>query len=244
MADIGTLLRAARARLGWSREELAFHAGVSWSAIAQIESGRRSDVRLKSLVALAGALGVSVDYLVRGGAPIPPLLEHRLLPYDSDEEFLAATVPFVAEGVERAEAVLVVTTRARIRRLQKACGGDAQRIEFAESSRWYRSPRDALGRYRAFFADHVAQGASWVRVVGEPVWRGRSEHEVQTWTRYESMLNAAFVSSPVTIVCPYDTRAASADLLAAARATHPRIERGNESTASATYLEPEEFLID
>jgi transcriptional regulator with XRE-family HTH domain len=244
MADIGPLLRATRARLGWSREELAFRAGVSWSAIAQIESGRRSDVRLKSLVALAGALGVSVDYLVRGGAPIPPLLEHRLLPYDSEDEFLGATVPFVAEALERAEAILVVTTRARIRRLQKACGDNAQRVEFAESSGWYRSPVDALGRYRTFFADQVAAGASWVRVVGEPVWRGRSEHELQAWTRYESMLNAALASSPVTILCPYDTRAVPADILAAAHTTHPRIERGNESTTSATYLEPEHFLID
>ena len=58
-------LRAARARAGWSRETLAHHSGVSWSAIAQIESGRRRDVRLSSLSALADALGVSVDELFR-----------------------------------------------------------------------------------------------------------------------------------------------------------------------------------
>ena len=54
---IGESLKAARERLGWSREALAYHSGVSWSAIAQIESGRRKDVRLSSLSALAEALG-------------------------------------------------------------------------------------------------------------------------------------------------------------------------------------------
>ena len=55
---LGESLKAARARAGWSREALAYHSGVSWSAIAQIESGRRNDVRLSSLSALAEALGV------------------------------------------------------------------------------------------------------------------------------------------------------------------------------------------
>ena len=35
---IGHSLRAARARAGFTREALAYHSGVSWSAIAQIES--------------------------------------------------------------------------------------------------------------------------------------------------------------------------------------------------------------
>src|SRR5438034_4762369 len=86
---IGHSLRAARARAGWTREALAYHSGVSWSAIAQIESGRRKDVRLSSLSALAEALGVSVDHLIGTTATIaPPMLGHRLLTYGSDDEFL------------------------------------------------------------------------------------------------------------------------------------------------------------
>ena len=101
-------------RVGWSREALAYHSGVSWSAIAQIESGRRRDVRLSSLSALAEALGVSVDYLVGGKATLAPhLFEHRLLTYGSDEEYLEAAIPYVTEGLERAECVLVVTTPAQ-----------------------------------------------------------------------------------------------------------------------------------
>ena len=63
-AGIGARLKAARRRLGWSREELAFRAKLSWPAVAQIESGRREHPRPATLSALADALGVTIDYLV------------------------------------------------------------------------------------------------------------------------------------------------------------------------------------
>ncbi|MCU1676331.1 MAG: sensor protein [Frankiales bacterium] len=62
--SIAEALRQARMRRGWTREDLAHHSGVSYGAIAQIEAGRRTDVRLRSLVALADALDVSVDALL------------------------------------------------------------------------------------------------------------------------------------------------------------------------------------
>jgi DNA-binding Xre family transcriptional regulator len=61
--SIAAALRRMREQRGWTREDLALQSGVSAAAIAQIETGRRSDVRLRSLVALAEALGVSLDEL-------------------------------------------------------------------------------------------------------------------------------------------------------------------------------------
>jgi DNA-binding Xre family transcriptional regulator len=61
--SIAATLRSIRERRGWSREDLALQSGVSAAAIAQLETGRRVDVRLRSLVALADALGVSLDEL-------------------------------------------------------------------------------------------------------------------------------------------------------------------------------------
>jgi transcriptional regulator with XRE-family HTH domain len=67
--DIGPSLRSARERRGWSRETLAHVSGVSVAAIAQIESGRRKDIRLSSLSALATALEMTLDQLATGAAP-------------------------------------------------------------------------------------------------------------------------------------------------------------------------------
>ena len=89
---IGVRVRAARGRLGWSRETLAFHTGLSWAAITQVESGRRTNVWPGTLAALSRALGVSIDYLVAGAPPRPTMLEHSLLPYRSDDQ-LRTTSP-------------------------------------------------------------------------------------------------------------------------------------------------------
>jgi len=103
MADrLATSLKSARERLGWSRETLAHESGLSWAAITQIESGRRREVRASSLLALASALGVTVDYLLGGAASASPgLLNHRLLVYGTDDEYLRSSVPFILEGIAR-----------------------------------------------------------------------------------------------------------------------------------------------
>jgi transcriptional regulator with XRE-family HTH domain len=240
---IGESLKAARARLGWSRETLAHHSGVSWSAIAQIESGRRKDVRLSSLSALAHALGLSVDQLIGTPAMAPRLLEHRVLTYGSDHEYLAGAIPFLAEGIEQSDSLLVVATEARIGLLRDALGDRSAHVSFAVSAGWLLSPSAALNSFRVFVKEKLEGGAPWIRIWGEPIWEGRSDAEVLAWTRFESLLNLAFASSPVTIVCPYDTRSVPEEIVTDAHRTHPEVARGSEATASPLYREAEDFLL-
>jgi transcriptional regulator with XRE-family HTH domain len=217
---------------------------VSWSAIAQIESGRRKDVRLSSLSALASALGVSIDYLVGSAAALSShLFEHRLLVYGSDEEYVEGTVPFIAEGLDQGHPVLVVAQPAEIALVRDALGDRADDIEFAEAAEWYRSLAGALNGYRAFVKEKLEAGAAWIRVVGDPVWAGRSEAETAAWFRYESLVNLAFAAAPATIVCTYDTSAFSEEVIAVARVTHP-MAHGGVFDESITYRETEDFLLE
>jgi transcriptional regulator with XRE-family HTH domain len=243
VSRIGESLKAARTRLGWSRETLAHHSGVSWSAIAQIESGRRKDVRLSSLSALADALKVSVDYLIGTEAAMSSkLLEHRVLTYSTDEDFLAATVPYIIEGAARSDPVLAVATRSRIGLLRDALGDASDHVEFADAVDWYSSPNAATDRYREFVEQKYKAGAGWIRIAGEPAWGG-SDTEVTTWTRYESLINVSFASSPATILCLYDTRSLPAGIVAHASRTHPEIVHDDHTTASAAYEAPADFLL-
>jgi transcriptional regulator with XRE-family HTH domain len=242
-SPIGSSLRAARERAGWSREALAYHSGLTVAAIAQIESGRRKDVRLTSLLALARALGVSVDHLSGGTTAGSKLLEHRVLLYASDEEYLASTVPFLLGGIVRDDCLLAVTAARQIGLLREALGDDAAHVEFRDSTEWYRTPTGALSSYRAFVDGCVERGARWIRIIGEPVWAGRSEAEVAAWTRYESLLNLSFASSPATIMCPYDTRSVSERIVSDAHHTHPEIAEARDVSKSAGYREPEDFLL-
>jgi transcriptional regulator with XRE-family HTH domain len=241
---IGSRVRAARERHGWSREALAFHAGISWSAISQLEAGRRRNLRPGTLAALAGALGVSVDYLVSGGALSAAMLEHRVLLYESDAEFADAALRFLAEAVERSEAALAVTTEAHCALLREQLGAAGHAVEFADQASWCRTPGGALGRMRAFVAGHLEAGAPWVRILVEPVLTGRSELEIALWVRYESVFNLVFRSSPVTALCAYDAAALDADVVEQVLVTHPHtLGEAGETVATADYLDPVEFVL-
>jgi len=241
-SSFGASLKAARERVGWSREALAYHSGVSWSAIAQIETGRRNDVRLSSLVALAAALDVSVDYLI-GAAPSPDLLEHCLFTYTSEDEFLTNATPHLVAGVEQAHGVLAVTTPAVTVALRDTLVDHRERIEFADWADWYRSPHEALQRYAAFLGEQSNAGALWITVVAEAGWSGQSQAQIAAWTRYESLVNLAFASSPATVVCTYDERLHSPDAIAEAFQTHPEVLHGDVVVTSEAYRTPADFLL-
>jgi transcriptional regulator with XRE-family HTH domain len=240
---IGTRVKGARERLGWNREELAFRAGVSWSAIAQIESHRRTNLRPGTLSSLAGTLGVTIDYLVSGG-PTGTLLDHQALVYASDEEFVAAAGPYLRAGIERSDALLAVTTPKNIRLLRRHLGADAGAVEFADFASRFDAPASAIAGFRGFAGVAIEAGASWVRILAEPIWRGRTAPEVRLWTRLESLLNIAFASWPMTLLCPYDERVAPAKVIRQVTATHPRALTSEGPRAASGYLDPAGFILE
>lgn len=66
----GTRLRLARQARGYSQQQLAGMAGVSRQALSAVESGH-SDPSLRAALALATALGVTVEELFGPGDPAP-----------------------------------------------------------------------------------------------------------------------------------------------------------------------------
>jgi len=66
----GTRLRLARQARGFSQQQLAGMAGVSRQAVSAVESGQ-SDPSLRVALALAQALGMTVDELFGGQAAVP-----------------------------------------------------------------------------------------------------------------------------------------------------------------------------
>src|SRR5712664_1464092 len=65
MAAVGERIKARRAELEWTQDQLAQKAGISKSFLSELENGKRS-VSADNLLDLARALGVSLDYLMIG----------------------------------------------------------------------------------------------------------------------------------------------------------------------------------
>jgi transcriptional regulator with XRE-family HTH domain len=239
---IGSRVRAARARLGWTREALAFHSGISWSAIAQVESGRRTNLRPSTLAALSRTLGVSIDYLVEG-SQAPPMLTHSAFFYHTDDQFRTTMGPFLAEGIERSEAIIAVTTPPNIELLRDHLGQEERGVEFVDSGPFLNTPTATLEAFAAFAESALKRGASWVRVLGEPRWAKRSDTDVRLWTRFESLFNLVFAASPMTVVCPYDERSVAPEILSQARLTHPYTVSEHGTSPSPDYADPRRFTL-
>ncbi|MBG0826649.1 sensor histidine kinase [Planomonospora sp. ID67723] len=169
-----------------------------------------------------------------------PKLVHHALIYGSDESFLAATTGFCLDGLTAGDKVLAVTTPVNTGLLRDSLGRDSGAVEFVTAEDWYDAPGRTLAAYNRYVDEHKVRHRR-IRIIGEPVWHGRTPAEEAEWTRYESVINAAFADSPAWIVCPYDTRVLPERVVADARRTHPNLLAGSAAQISHVYADPAAF---
>ncbi len=65
MSSVGERIKEQRSRLGWTQEKLATAAKISTGFLSDLETGKRN-VSADYLMEIAHALGVSIDYLMKG----------------------------------------------------------------------------------------------------------------------------------------------------------------------------------
>lgn len=166
---------------------------------------------------------------------------HPALFYRGADEYLAGVGAFVRGGVEAGRPVLVAVPGDRLDWLRGSLGSAAGGAEFVDMSVAGRNPGRILAMLQAF-ADSAADGP--VRLVGEPIWPGRSPAETVEATRHEALINTAFAGRDVSVLCPYDVRSLPADTLAAARRTHPSVIEDGLDTASPEFDDPRAVCAD
>jgi anti-sigma regulatory factor (Ser/Thr protein kinase) len=168
-----------------------------------------------------------------------PGLAHRCCVCASDDEYLAAAVPFIEAGLVRDDPVLATVPRANSALLRRALGARAGWIDYTEPVAFGHRPPErlaALDRYWRQNAPRVAGGR--LRVLCEPVWAGRSPREIAAWTYLESHVNVLFGAADVSVLCLYDTRVVPAGIVAECRRTHPELVRGGRVRPSEHYVHP------
>lgn len=162
--------------------------------------------------------------------------DHFALFYAGERDFAARTVPFLREGVERAEPVMVMTSARKCERLAAALDDAAGAVEFRDMSEAGRNPARIIPAWRDFADRHAGQP---MRGLGEPIWAGRSEPELTECQHHESLLNLAFADArDFRLLCPYDVAALPAAVVEGARRTHPSIDERGEVDPSREYVPP------
>ncbi|MEU5993407.1 sensor histidine kinase [Spirillospora sp. NPDC047418] len=167
-----------------------------------------------------------------GVAPRGPFL-HPALFYRDDEEYLAGTVPFVRAGRAAGEPVAVAVPGRRLGLLRDALGATAGEVTWLDMAEAGRNPGRIIPGVLRDFADRHTGGR--VRIIGEPVWPGRTAAEYPACAQHEALINLAFAGRGVSILCPYDESGLDPVALADARATHPTVIDRRGERASAEY---------
>ena len=151
---------------------------------------------------------------------IAQAFRHEALLYSGEAEFLLGTLPFIRQGLERREPVLVVEPAEKIAMLRHELGEDASLVMFADMSEVGQNPARIIPAWRDFVDGH-ADPATALRGIGEPISATRSADELVECQRHESLLNTAFAGGRAwRLLCPYDTGALSDEVIDEARRSH------------------------
>ena len=158
---------------------------------------------------------------------------HRALFHDTDDELVDALVPFVLEGIEADERVVVVVSESIGETLRGRIGPNDE-FDVWNSTEVYTHPIWTLAGYVDTVRASTQDGRR-MRVAGQPVWEGLNALETVEWTCVEAACNVVFAQSPLLMLCLYDTSRLDPSVIAAARRTHPEIRRGAQVTPSPEF---------
>ena len=160
---------------------------------------------------------------------------HEAFLWRSDEEFLAGTVPFVQDGVEAGQPVMVAVVPRRLDLLRDAVGVAAAGVEFVDMEQLGANPARIIPAWREFTEAHTGAGRA-VRGIGEPIWDGRRASELVECQLHEALLNMALeVDTPLWLLCPYDAAALPEAVVAEAHRSHPVVVDGQIHRGSTAY---------
>ena len=166
-------------------------------------------------------------------------LRHDALFFASDEELVAAVVPFLRDGLSAGEPVGIACSD-RASHLLAAEILPSPRIRVFNQQDVYRRPAAATSTWQQFIQDELAAGAPRVRVIGE-VDFGNEPVDCGPWAHYETATNL-LAGNPAWHLCLYDTRRLPPEVLDVGQLTHPHQRVGTTRVPNPRHVDPVEYL--
>jgi anti-sigma regulatory factor (Ser/Thr protein kinase) len=167
-------------------------------------------------------------------------LRHNMYIYDDDGCLAERVVPFLHDGLTSDEAVVAVVDQHAHDVLRETLGNDAEHVVFLDRYAFYSRPETAIASLDRSLRELRLSGADALRAYGEPPPRD-TPAERRAWARYEAVVNAAFAHHPLWVMCGYDARTTSDEILDAAWSTHAGVLTDDWRT-NDRYENPTDFV--
>jgi len=156
---------------------------------------------------------------------------HAVVLYRGLDDLVETVLPFVREGLDLGVPVMAAMPPDRLSAIKEALGADARKVTFADMLEVGANPARIIPMWRRFVEQ---AGGLPARGIGEPVWSGRRDVEIDECARHESLLNLAFEGgSAWRLMCPYGVDDLPARVVDAAMRAHP--ERGTVAAPRVGY---------
>lgn len=160
---------------------------------------------------------------------------HEAYLWHRREDFVSGLAPFVLEGLEAGEAVMVAVTPEHIEWLRDELGAAAAEVCFVDMVELGRNPARIIPAWQEFLDRSCAHGRP-ARGIGEPLWPGRGLEEVRECQLHEALLNLAVDPQlPFWLLCPYDAERLDPAVLAEVGRSHPAMATATSYAGSGRY---------
>ena len=160
----------------------------------------------------------------------------------SEAELLAAALPFLDEGLQAGDLVVLTCPPETVDLICRELGEQATGVvsDPRLSLLGSRAP-DALTMCSRYLERAVAEGPGRLRVLAE-VDFGSEPADWREGQRFESVFNRLMVGAPVAAVCLYDRRRLPAQVVDSAAATHPELVQGTTWAPSRGFQDPGTYV--
>jgi anti-sigma regulatory factor (Ser/Thr protein kinase) len=159
-------------------------------------------------------------------------LDHLAYLYEDERDYLSCLSDFVQAGLRNAEPVFVAVPGRRAGLVRERLGAESPLLRYGAMAETGRNPARLIPELYAFIAEHPGQR---VRYIGESIWPERSDAELCEATRHEALINLAFATAAVSIMCPYDVSGLRASVVGGVQRTHPAIMQAGRTQPATGY---------
>jgi len=182
--------------------------------------------------------------------------DHLCLIYNTQEEQLAAAVPFILLGLEREERCIYIADDNDVATILHKMKNEGVNVDSAIKSaalavitkedaylkQGYFDPGWMIDFIKELVDKARADGFKALRVTGEMTWALGEEQGLDRLMEYEAKLNYFFPQNDVLAVCQYNRSRFHPETIKKAIHTHPLVISGSMVYKNPDYLPPDEFL--